>query len=51
MRDMVAKNINDAYDILIRYDDKARKKVTEREEYIDYLNRGIFRIYCFYDGK
>ena len=41
MRDMVAKNINDAYDILIRYDDKARKKVTEREEYIDYLNRGI----------
>ncbi|WP_282923948.1 Na/Pi cotransporter family protein [Mediterraneibacter massiliensis] len=41
MRDMVAKNINDAYDILIRYDNKARKKVTEREEYIDYLNRGI----------
>ena len=41
MRDMVAKNIHDAYEVLIHYDDKARKKVTEREEYIDYLNRGI----------
>lgn len=41
MRDMVAKNIHDAYGVLIHYDDKARKKVTEREEYIDYLNRGI----------
>ncbi|MBC5687332.1 Na/Pi cotransporter family protein [Mediterraneibacter sp. NSJ-55] len=41
MRDMVAKNINDAYEVLIHYDDKARKKVAEREEYIDYLNRGI----------
>lgn len=41
MLDMVSKNIGDAFDTLIRYDDKARKKVEEREEYIDYLNKGI----------
>ena len=41
MRDMVAKNIADSYDTLIRYDDKTRKKVAEREEYIDFLNKGI----------
>ena len=41
MLDMVSKNIADAFDTLIRYDDKSRKKVEEREEYIDYLNKGI----------
>lgn len=41
MRDMVAKNIGDAFDTLIRYDEKSRKKVAEREEYIDFLNKGI----------
>ena len=41
MLDMVAKNIGDAFDTLIKYDDKSRKKVEEREEYIDYLNKGI----------
>lgn len=41
MLDMVSKNIGDAFDTLIHYDDKARKKVDEREEYIDYLNKGI----------
>ena len=41
MLDMVAKNIGDAFDTLIKYSDKSRKKVEEREEYIDYLNKGI----------
>lgn len=41
MLDMVSKNIGDAFDTLIQYDDKVRKKVDEREEYIDYLNKGI----------
>lgn len=41
MRDMVAKNIGDSFDSLIQYDEKLRKKVSEREEYIDFLNKGI----------
>ena len=41
MRDMVAKNISDSFDSLVQYDEKLRKKVTEREEYIDFLNKGI----------
>lgn len=41
MLGMVSKNITDAFDILIRYDDKLKKKIHEREEYIDYLNKGI----------
>lgn len=41
MQEMVAKNINDAYEVLIHYNEKAKAKVTEREEYIDYLNKGI----------
>ena len=41
MLDMVSKNISDAFDTLIKYDDKSRQKVEEREEYIDYLNKGI----------
>ncbi|HIZ75215.1 MAG TPA: Na/Pi cotransporter family protein [Candidatus Mediterraneibacter stercoravium] len=41
MQEMVSKNISDAFDTLIKYDEKARTKVTEREEYIDYLNKGI----------
>ncbi len=41
MLDMVAKNISDAFDTLIQYNEKSRKKVDEREEYIDYLNKGI----------
>ena len=41
MLDMVSKNIGDAFDTLIKYSDKSRKKVEEREEYIDYLNKGI----------
>lgn len=41
MLDMVSKNIGDAFDTLIKYNEKSRKKVEEREEYIDYLNKGI----------
>lgn len=41
MRGMVEKNIGDAYDTLIKYDNKLRTKVAEREEYIDFLNKGI----------
>mgnify|MGYP005796268329 CR=1 FL=1 len=41
MRTMVSKNIEDAFDTLIKYDEKASKKVGEREEYIDFLNKGI----------
>ena len=41
MRDMVCKNISDAFDTLIKYDEKSRRKVAEREEYIDFLNKGI----------
>ena len=41
MRDMVAKNISDSFDSLVQYDQKLRKKVSEREEYIDFLNKGI----------
>lgn len=41
MLDMVSKNIDDAFSILISYDEKRRKKIAEREEYIDFLNKGI----------
>lgn len=41
MRDMVAKNISDSFDSLVQYDEKLCKKVSEREEYIDFLNKGI----------
>ena len=41
MLDMVLKNIDDAFGILISYDEKRRKKIAEREEYIDFLNKGI----------
>ncbi len=41
MLGMVSKNIADAFDILIQYDDKLKSKINEREEYIDYLNKGI----------
>ncbi len=41
MRDMLAKNISDSFDSLVQYDEKLRKKVSEREEYIDFLNKGI----------
>lgn len=41
MRDMVAKNISDSFDSFVQYDEKLRKKVSEREEYIDFLNKGI----------
>ena len=41
MRDMVAKNTRDSFDSLVQYDEKLRKKVSEREEYIDFLNKGI----------
>ena len=41
MRDMVAKNISYSFDSLVQYDEKLRKKVSEREEYIDFLNKGI----------
>ena len=41
MRDMVAKIISDSFDSLVQYDEKLRKKVSEREEYIDFLNKGI----------
>ena len=39
--DLVAKNISDSFDSLVQYDEKLRKKVSEREEYIDFLNKGI----------
>ena len=38
---MVLKNIDDAFGILISYDEKRRKKIAEREEYIDFLNKGL----------
>lgn len=41
MLNMVSKNIEDSFSILINYDDKLRKKIAEREEYIDFLNKGI----------
>ena len=41
MRDMVAKNISDSFDSLVQYDEKLRKIVSEREDYIDFLNKGI----------
>ena len=41
MQDMVKKNIEDSFSSLIDYDYKLRKIVLEREEYIDYLNKGI----------
>ncbi len=41
MLDMVSKNINDAFSILINYDEKLRQKISEREGYIDFLNKGI----------
>ena len=41
MRERVAKNISDSFDSLVQYDEKLRKKVSEREEYIDFLNKGI----------
>ena len=41
MRYMVAKNTSDSFDSLVQYDEKLRKKVSEREEYIDFLNKGI----------
>lgn len=41
MLEMVSKNIDDAFGILISYDSKSRQKIAEREEYIDYLNKGI----------
>ena len=42
MFDMVSKNIDDAFGILISYDEKRRAKIAEREEYIDFPNKGIF---------
>ena len=41
LRYLVAKNISDSFDSLVQYDEKLRKKVSEREEYIDFLNKGI----------
>ena len=41
MQDMVKKNIEDSFSTLIKYDEMLRRKVAEREEYIDYLNKGI----------
>ena len=41
MQGMVVKNISDAFDTLIQFDEKSREKIMEREEYIDYLNKGI----------
>ena len=38
---MVTKNIGDAFDLLMSYDDKLHEKIKEREEYIDFLNKGI----------
>ena len=38
---MVSKNIAKAYDVLIQYNEKDMEKISERETYIDYLNREI----------
>ena len=37
----VSKNIGKAYDVLIKYDEKEMERISERETYIDYLNREI----------
>lgn len=41
MRSMVSKNIEKAYDVLIQYNEKDMERISERETYIDYLNREI----------
>lgn len=41
MRSMVSKNIEKAYDVLVRYNEKDMERISERETYIDYLNREI----------
>ena len=41
MQGMVSKNIDDAFSLLINYDEKLRQRISEREEYIDFLNKGI----------
>ena len=51
MRDMVAKNISDSFDSLVQYDEKLRKKVSEREEYIDFLNKGISESFHLWQAR
>ena len=41
MRDMVAKNISDSFDSLVQYDEQLRKQVSDRQAYIDFLNKDI----------
>ncbi len=41
MREMVVENIEKAYGILIKYNEKDMNRLSERETYIDYLNREI----------
>lgn len=41
MQDMVKENICAAFDMLIEYDEQKKKRMAEREEYIDFLNQGI----------
>lgn len=41
MQAMVEKNIEHAYDVLIKFNEKELKKIAEREVYIDYLNQEI----------
>lgn len=41
MQSMVEKNIYSAYNVLIKYNEKELKKISERETYIDYLNGEI----------
>lgn len=41
MQEMVEKNIEHAYDVLVKFDEKLLKKIREREVYIDYLNQEI----------
>ena len=41
MRSMVSKNIEKAYDVLVQYNEKDMERISERETYIDYLNREI----------
>lgn len=41
MLGIVEKNIAQAYDVLLKFDDKTLKKIKERETYVDYLNNEI----------
>lgn len=41
MLGLVEKNISQAYDVLLKFDEKTLKKIKQREVYVDYLNNEI----------